>query len=301
LIVEPAGENTTAYDREITLVLHDWDGQMEGGDDGSMQPTYKYSTINGHVEGFGEPLRVKQDERVLFQILNASATEVHWICLAGHRFQVVAMDGNALTTPCETSMLRLAPAERITAIVMMENKGRWVLAEPRKHVRAAGMGIVLEYESSTGAAKWEQPNQLQWNYADFAEASDVGAEDASPEVIPIVIESKFHGHGASEQWLLNGYSYPQPNTPVLQQGKQYRLRFENRSMDDHPLHLHRHVFRITSVDGKAFRGPWKDTVLVASKTAVEVDFTANNPGLSLLHCHQQDHMDRGFMMVLRYA
>jgi FtsP/CotA-like multicopper oxidase with cupredoxin domain len=72
-------------------------------------------------------------------------------------------------------------------------------------------------------------------------------------------------------------------------------------MDDHPLHLHRHVFRITSIAGNSFRGPLKDTVLVASKTKVEVDFTANNPGLTLLHCHQQDHMDRGFMMVFRYA
>jgi FtsP/CotA-like multicopper oxidase with cupredoxin domain len=34
---------------------------------------------------------------------------------------------------------------------------------------------------------------------------------------------------------------------------------------------------------------------------VEVDFIADNPGNTLFHCHQQDHMDRGFMMVFRYA
>jgi FtsP/CotA-like multicopper oxidase with cupredoxin domain len=27
---------------------------------------------------------------------------------------------------------------------------------------------------------------------------------------------------------------------------------------------------------------------------------ANNPGLTLFHCHQQLHMDFGFMTLLRY-
>jgi hypothetical protein len=48
-------------------------------------------------------------------------------------------------------------------------------------------------------------------------------------------------------------------------------------------------------------GILKDTVLVASQTEVDVEFTADNPGLTLFHCHQQDHMDMGFMMLSRYA
>jgi FtsP/CotA-like multicopper oxidase with cupredoxin domain len=28
---------------------------------------------------------------------------------------------------------------------------------------------------------------------------------------------------------------------------------------------------------------------------------ADHPGKTLLHCHQQDHIDRGFMMVFHYA
>ncbi len=37
------------------------------------------------------------------------------------------------------------------------------------------------------------------------------------------------------------------------------------------------------------------------RTQVEVEFTANDPGLTLFHCHQQNHMDAGFMMLFRYA
>ena len=40
-------------------------------------------------------------------------------------------------------MLRLAPAERVTAVVDMDHPGAWVLGEVRKHIMAAGMGIAV--------------------------------------------------------------------------------------------------------------------------------------------------------------
>ena len=49
------------------------------------------------------------------------------------------------------------------------------------------------------------------------------------------------------------------------------------------------------------RGIMKDVVLVDSQTRAEVEFTADNPGATLFHCHQQNHMDLGFMMLLDYA
>src|SRR5271165_2782564 len=93
LLIEPR-ENPGRYDREIFLALHDWDGQLLASGDGSMNPSYNYSTINGRLLGFGDPLQVKPGERVLLHILNSSATEPHWIALAGHQFHVIALDGN---------------------------------------------------------------------------------------------------------------------------------------------------------------------------------------------------------------
>jgi len=77
---------------------------------------------------------------------------------------------------------------------------------------------------------------------------------------------------------------------------------KNLSMDDHPVHLHRHTFEVRRIDGAdGLRGVRKDVLLVPSKTTAEIEFVADNPGRTLFHCHQQDHMDRGFMMVFRYA
>jgi FtsP/CotA-like multicopper oxidase with cupredoxin domain len=41
--------------------------------------------------------------------------------------------------------------------------------------------------------------------------------------------------------------------------------------------------------------------MVKHDTQVEVDFVADNPGVSLLHCHQQLHMNFGFMALVKYA
>jgi FtsP/CotA-like multicopper oxidase with cupredoxin domain len=48
-------------------------------------------------------------------------------------------------------------------------------------------------------------------------------------------------------------------------------------------------------------GILKDTILVDANTQFEVEFTANDPGPTLFHCHQQNHMDAGFMMLFQYA
>ncbi len=37
-----------------------------------------------------------------------------------------------------------------------------------------------------------------------------------------------------------------------------------------------------------------------AQTQAEIEFTADNPGATLFHCHQQSHMDRGFMMLFNY-
>jgi len=310
LMIDPREGAKAVADREVFLGLHDWGGRFEGGGDGFLMPTYEVSTINGKMLEFGDPIRVKAGERMLMHVLNSSPTEVHWIALAGHKFRVIALDGNEVAQPQTVPMLRLAPAERVSAVVEMNSPGVWVLGEVRKHVQAAGMGIVVEYARATGKPVWTQPEDLVWNYRQFAavagDDSFMGGNNAqiSGDTIPIELafDSKFHGHGAEEAWLINGESYPNTDEPVLKAGQRYRLVLKNLSMDDHPLHLHRHTFEVKRIDGAdGLRGVRKDVLLVPAKTTAEVEFVADNPGRTLFHCHQQDHMDRGFMMVFRYA
>lgn len=302
LSIDPR-DNPARYDQEYFLALHDWNGRLMGSDDGSMNPSYEVSTINGRTLGFGEPLRVKAGQRVLLHLLNTSPTEPHWIALAGHQLRVIALDGNPVPQPRSVPMLRLAPAERVCAIVEMDNPGVWVLGEVRKHVMAAGMGIVVEYAGRTGKPQWQQPDNLIWDYLQFAAPPSTSNPTSSKAIeIPLLFASKFTGHGDLDHWTINGKSYPDTDSPVLTHGQRYRLIFKNPSTDDHPVHLHRHTFELRRLQGQPeTHGILKDTVLVAAGTQVDVEFTADNPGLTLFHCHQQDHMDMGFMMLFRYA
>ncbi len=116
--IEPKHE-PGSYDREVFLVLKEFEPSFsQGGDmaqdflapatrvkeletagESAMKASlakgmphgyevgYRYFTINGRMLGHGEPVRVKQGERVLFHVLNGSATEIRSLALPGHSFQ----------------------------------------------------------------------------------------------------------------------------------------------------------------------------------------------------------------------
>jgi FtsP/CotA-like multicopper oxidase with cupredoxin domain len=295
--VEPKSD-PGAYDQELFLTLHDWNPYLAAGGDSSMDAAYDYSTIDNRMLGFAEPVRLRQGQRVLLHLLNASASMIHWLALAGHELTVVAMDGNPVPIQSSMPAIRLGPAERVDAVVTMNRPGIWIFGETREPMRKSGMGIVFEYANQPGKPLWVNPPETLWDYRRFAKPQATREPD---QVIPLRFESKFHGQGAVATWTINGKSYPHTDAIMLKEGLKYRLQMINRSGDDHPMHLHRHTFEVTSVDSKPLSGLNKDVVIVPAITTTEVDFVANNPGATLLHCHNQTHMDFGFMTLLRYA
>src|SRR6266704_6016540 len=118
---------------------------------------YRYFTINGKMFGHGEPICVKRGERVLFHVLNASATEIRSLALPGHTFKVVALDGNAVPAQADVPVLWLGTAERISAVVEMKHPGVWVMGDLEDDDRRHGMGIVVEYASQKGKPQWVEP------------------------------------------------------------------------------------------------------------------------------------------------
>jgi FtsP/CotA-like multicopper oxidase with cupredoxin domain len=290
VVIEPRS-NPASYDLEVPIVLHEWDPYFSA--ENAMDVEYNVYTVNGKMLGAGEPIRVKSGQRALFRILNASANRQHRIALAGHTFEVVALDGNPVRNRRRVPVLELWPAERVDAIVEMNAPGVWVLGEVDDRLRAAGAGIEVEYGGSTDPAKWMAPPPFTWSYGLFGGPS----ETSDPESIHrLVFERRFDGHG----WSINGKPFPQTDPIPASSGQPNRLIFDNRSDMAHPVHLHRHTFEITKYAGEPSSGVFKDVVMVPEMKTVEVDFVANSPGPSLFHCHHQFHMDFGFMAVMRY-
>jgi FtsP/CotA-like multicopper oxidase with cupredoxin domain len=307
LIVEPAAGEPGRYDREVLLAARRWEGSwvsiqdLRKGPppDNGLEVMYQSATLGERMLGHGEPIRVRRGERVLFRLLNASATMGVALALPGHRFSVIALDGNPVPTPASVDVLQLDVAERADVIVEMNNPGVWVFGSIDDMDRTMGMGVVIEYENEKGEPQWLGPPRLPWNYAKFARTTPAAEPDAT---INLTFEKIPGGHGGYNRWTINGKSWPDTNPLfTVQEGKRYRLVMNNNSGDTHPVHTHRHTFEVTKVGGVSISGLMKDTLSLLRRSTAEIDFIANDPGPTFFHCHHQDHMDEGFAGLITYV
>lgn len=327
--IEPK-HNPGAYDQEMFLTLKEFEPTLNRGGDmagdflaGEEDPGLKDKgetamkaamaaggapgyevgygafAINGRMLGHGDPIRVQTGRRVLLHVLNGSATENRSLALPGHMFTVVALDGNPVPNPAAVPVLWLGSGERVSAIVTMGNPGVWVLGDVSDDDRARGMGVVVEYAGRGGDPQWAPPPPFTWDYRLFAPP---GPPPAAPpdHIIEMLIEKRNAADDGFNVWTINGTPFSmQSSKPVLdlRRGERYRLRFRNASDDPHPMHLHRHTFELTRVAGTPTGGVRKDVAMLGGYQSMDVDFVADQPGLSLMHCHQQIHMDYGLMTL----
>jgi FtsP/CotA-like multicopper oxidase with cupredoxin domain len=308
------------YDQELFLALREWEYFLSTMDPDEMAadprdamperpaildlrpnglevsaPLY---SINDKMLGAGDPIRVQPGQRVLMHLLNASAAQIHRMALPGHKFLVIALDGNPVPTPQAVEVIEIAPGERVDAIVEMNNPGVWILGEIRDAARQAGMGIVVEYANQKQRALWTPPAKVRWDYTILGTNAQHPAPD---QTIDMVFEKVPGGQHGINHWLVNGKEYPHQGEFVFREGHRYRIVFHNRSDDSHPLHFHRHLFELVEVNGKPTAGIKKDTVIVPEYGRATVDLVADQPGLTLFHCHIQQHMYFGFMALFRYV
>jgi FtsP/CotA-like multicopper oxidase with cupredoxin domain len=328
--IEPA-KPTAHYDREEFIVLKEFDPYFMRGGDMAMdflagqtipelkaiqekaekmapgtakgfEVSYKIFTVNGRKLGHGNPVDVKYGEHILFHILNGSATEIRSLALPGHRFKVIELDGNAVPNPTEVPVLWIGTAERISAIVEMKNPGVWIMGDLADDDRGNGMGIVIRYENHKGKPQWVTPKPFIWDYAVFGNHHVKAAEP--DEIIKMIFAKQQAADKGFNRWTINGVAFNMMNMEPMfhiKEGKRYRLQMRNASDDIHPMHLHRHSFELTKIAGKHTSGIMKDVVMLGGFQEMEVDFIANNPGLTLFHCHMQLHMDFGFMALFDYV
>jgi FtsP/CotA-like multicopper oxidase with cupredoxin domain len=299
LLVSPRGAPERDADREVVLVLKEFEPRLRRTPQG-FEVGYELFTINGRMLGHGEPISVNAGQRVLFHVLNASATQIRQISLSQHTFQVVALDGSAVPVPGPVSVLRLGPAERVSATVDMNRPGVWVLGELCDSDRCNGLGIVIEYAGRGGEPQWTRPTGCDWDYLRFGRhVGDV--PDATADVVFAMRSGVNRGF---KQWTVNGSSFSASGgNPILRArpGGRYRLRMRNVSDEVCPVYLQGHRLRLTRIGETPTGGIIKDVVVLGSQQSVEADFVANNPGPTLLQSTRQFQRDFGLMARIEYV
>ncbi|MGW3424069.1 multicopper oxidase family protein [Streptomyces phaeochromogenes] len=287
LIVEDT--RATAFDGiERTFFTHQW----PAGD----APALAFNRDDRptrHTAGVGR--------KVLLRLINSSA-EPRRIHIGGTRFTVAAIDGNAIqgAEPVGPGTdLRLAAGGRYDITFTMPDGP-----------------VTLDYSDNQGSAGLAFSPDGKAKPADRSDGSlfdpltygsgALSAPDSYDRTYDLRLDDGFgfsQGGFGFVSSMINGRLYPAVPTLEVAEGDQVRVRIANRSVNDHPLHLHGHRVRVLSRGGESATGSpwWTDTLNIAPGEVFEITFTADNPGIWMDHCHNFEHAANGMIMHLAYT
>jgi FtsP/CotA-like multicopper oxidase with cupredoxin domain len=212
-----------------------------------------YMTVGARTLGPGA-LRVRAGDHVLFHFLHTGRSEDVSLHLPGHRFSVIALDGNPVPTRVAVDVLSLTAGERIDAMVEMNAPGNWLLSSLENAARGSGLGIVVTYEDHDGPPCWQAPSAIDWHYARFSAACSAAPEP--DEVIEMLFEKQ---------------RIPNINDLKLHPRRRYRLRMMNATAGACSVRLNRR-FELTRVNQIPVSGIFKDTARLEGYGVLDVDF-----------------------------
>ena len=309
LIVEE--RDPPAVDRDVVWVLSDWrlDRQaksvadfrnfMDSSHAGRIGNTV---TLNGAIrETFG----VRAGERIRLRLINASSARIYGFNFEGHEPWIVALDGHPVA-PHWHGRVVLGPGMRADVVLdCAAAPGSRHRIVDDFYARRAYRLLDIVYSS-------DKPLREAFAPAPRLAPNPVAEPDLQKAARHrIVFGGGMMGAMPSQRehrglfWTVNGKPVPESDhahTPLLRLGLNSPnvIEFVNDTSWHHPIHLHGHVFRVLSKNGKeVLPRQWADTVLLDPDSRAEIAFVADNPGDWMLHCHVLEHQVTGMMAVVR--
>ncbi len=261
--------------------------------------TYDAFLANDRTLADPQVIRTERGGRVRLRFINGAASTGFWIDLDGTRATVVAVDGNDVS-PVEGSRFPLASAQRLDLIVDMPTAGVVPVFAQREGA-AARTGVILAAPDAN-IEKLASEASASSAPLDMTFEGSLRALSGLVEKSPHVRHSIMLTGGMSPySWTLDDRTWKDRRKMEVSAGQRVELEFMNHTMMAHPMHLHGHHFQVRGINGQAFHGAMRDTVLVPPMGTVKVEFDAVNPGRWLFHCHNLYHMMAGMMSELVYV
>jgi FtsP/CotA-like multicopper oxidase with cupredoxin domain len=300
-------------DRDVVWVLGDWrldaDASIRGGFGSFMDVSHNGRvgntvTINGRVP---DEFRVRAGERIRLRLVNAASARVFALRFAGHRPWVIALDGQPVEPhEPEGGAVVLGPAMRADLMLdMSAAPGSRHVVRDDFYRRLAYELIQLAYsEEPQLRAAPAGPIRLPAN--PLSEPA-LGRAERHRIAITGGMMGDMRGLRRGMAWAVNGVASgcgegASAFDPllVLRRGASCVLDLANDTAWHHPMHLHGHVFRVLTRNGKPTRHrEWLDTVMLDPRERAEIAFVADNPGDWMFHCHVLEHQAGGMMACIR--
>jgi FtsP/CotA-like multicopper oxidase with cupredoxin domain len=323
LIVEE--REPPAVDRDVVWVLSDWrldreariredfGNAMDASHAGRIGNTV---TVNGAVR---EAFELRAGERIRVRLVNAANARIFGLEFRGHDPMVIALDGQPVAPHRpEGGRIVLGPSMRADVLLDATGEpGRSYAVVDGFYPQRAYRLLDLRYASGrlpggrAGAPLPKlAPNPLAEPELAAASRHRIQFGGGMMGNMPgMGMMGNMQGMPMTHRmaWTVNGKPMPDnghAHEPILKLvlGRSYLLELANDTQWHHPIHLHGHVFRVVSRDGRPTpHREWLDTVLLPPRSRAEIAFVADNPGSWMLHCHILEHQASGMMAVVRVA
>ncbi|MFF8970341.1 multicopper oxidase family protein [Streptomyces sp. NPDC014995] len=289
-----AGSHASGSARAVgpSRVLHGSRSRLLHSEGGHVR--YPYYLVNGRLAHAPSVFRCRPGDRVRLRIINAGGDTAFRVALGGHRMTVTHTDGYPVEHR-ETDALLLGMAERYDVLVTAGD-GVFPLVALAEGKQARALAV-LRTGSGRPPGPSVHPKELEGRVVParrLVPDESVAFGDREPDR-----EMRFRltGSMGNFDWSFDHRPYSVEQRHPVEEGERVRLTLINATDMWHPMHLHGHTFALTGIDAAGAR---KDTALVLPHRKLVVDFDADNPGLWMLHCHNQYHSESGMMTILGY-
>ena len=315
LIVEES--NPPAVDRDVVWMLGDWRLDREArivADFGNFMDASHAGRIGNTVtvnDAIRERFELRAGERIRLRLVNAANARIFGLEFRGHDPMVVALDGQPVA-PHRPAGGRVVLGPSMRADVLLDAAGEPGSSHavvddfyPRRAYRLLDLHYAKQALRGGRAGSplpKLAPNPLSEPDLSKAQRHRVEFGGGMMGNMPGM---GMMGSGHRMAWTVNGKPMPDnghAHEPILELalGRSYLLELVNDTRWHHPIHLHGHVFRVVTRDGKQTQHrEWLDTVLLDPGSRAEIAFVADNPGGWMLHCHILEHQASGMMAVVR--
>ncbi|MGP4087626.1 multicopper oxidase family protein [Streptomyces sp. KR55] len=263
--------------------------QSEGGN-----VDYPYYLVNGRLPQAPSVFRARPGDRIRLRIINAGGDTAFRVALGDHEMTVTHTDGYPVEHTKADALL-LGMAERYDVLITAKD-GVFPLVALAEGKNARALAVLR-----TGSGKLPRPSA----HPDELEGRVVPARRLVPDESVALSDGepdremriKLTGGMENFDWGFDHKPYSIEQRVPVREGERVRLSLINATDMWHPVHLHGHTFALTGIDAAGAR---KDTAHVRPHRKLVIDFYADNPGLWMLHCHNQYHSESGMMTILGY-
>jgi FtsP/CotA-like multicopper oxidase with cupredoxin domain len=290
LIVKPKQE-TEFYDEQVTVINHRWE------------------TDQGYKKAFGnhDELQWKQvdpGKTVKLRITNSHNHSEKYL-LQGTEFRIAGIDGMRIEDPeplSDQTSFRLGSGGRYDVIFTMPDHP--VYFKLGNFNNESSPGIIFYTETPPEKPIFKAESAM-FDPSDYGKpvVNDLTAATNFDRAFKMILGNKmgFYNGKFNFLWTINGKVYPQVPTFVVKEGDMVKTTFVNKSLTEHPMHLHGHHMTVLKKNNEKVSTPWlADTLNVLPGESYEVAFVADNPGMWMDHCHNLDHAATGMILHLMY-